>query len=96
MRKRCHVLFEWPLICIALTSGLWSDPILDESVVVLKVEMFSDLFVCRPLVADFEVKSRIGLKSAEKSNKYREEGNRLFQAKINEIFLILSEIKKRM
>jgi len=34
----------------------------------------------RSIVSEFEVKSKSGLKSMEKSNKYREEGNKLFQA----------------
>ena len=39
----------------------------------------STYFPFRPIVHDFELKNRIGLKSVEKSTQFREEGNRLFQ-----------------
>jgi hypothetical protein len=49
----------------------------------IRDNMYVFMFISRfqrPIVNDFEVRSRIGLKSVEKSTKFREEGNRLFQA----------------
>ena len=34
----------------------------------------------RPFVQEFEISTKMGIKSLEKSNRYREEGNKLFQA----------------
>ncbi len=43
------------------------------------IERVEFITALRPFVRDFEIAGKIGVKSLEKANKYREEGNKFFQ-----------------
>lgn len=73
-------LFYEELLTQLMDSGELQETIPQEfmklSTDIERVEYLTQL---RPLVTNLEIKTKIGLKSMEKSTRYREEGNKLFQ-----------------
>ncbi len=64
-----------------MTSGNLADQLPDEFMRhQTDIERVEYLMGLRPFVRDFEIPGKVGVKSLDKSTRYREEGNRLFQA----------------
>lgn len=77
-------VFDWfyeEFLTQVMNTGNLSETLPDEFMKIqTDIDRVAYVMQVRPFMRDFEISDKIGLKSMDKANRYREEGNKLFQS----------------
>ena len=78
------MLFDWfyeEFLTQLMSTGSLAETLPEEFMkITTDIDRVEYLMQVRPFMQEFEITDKVGLKSLEKANRYREEGNKLFQA----------------